>query len=116
MPWFNTTEIIHFYNVFIPGSYHVSAECTIPNKYHNTKTMKHSSDWSESCKMGNKLVMVLKHLYLVEFNENGIHLKRLISHRKIYNKIKQRSSTKQFLKTGELYKKYMRIPAEGGKF
>lgn len=30
--------------------------------------------------MGNKLVMVSKHLYLVEFNENGksidIHLKR----------------------------------------
>lgn len=64
--------------------------------------------------------MVLKHLYLVEFNENGksinIHLKRSDFTKKIYNKIKQRSSTKQFLKSSELYKKYMKIPAEGEKF
>lgn len=120
MPWFNTREIIHFYNLFVLGSYHVRAECTIPNKYSNTKTVKHSPGWNESCKMGNKLAMVLKHLYFVEFNENGkpinIHLKDLISHRKIYNKIKERSSTKQFLKASELYKKYMRITAEGEKF
>lgn len=120
MRWFNTRDIIHFYNLFIPGSYHIRAECTILNKYRNTKTVKHSSDWNESCKMGNRLVMVFKASIPCriqwKWKVYRHSLEKIWFNKKIYNKIKQRSSTKQFLKSSELYKKYTKIPAAGEKF
>lgn len=120
MPWFNTRDIIHFYNLFIPGSYHIRAECTILNKYCNTKTVKHSSDWNESCKMGKKTCYGFKASIPCriqwKWKVYRHSLEKIWFHKKIYNKIKQRSSTKQFLKSSELYKKYMKIPAEGEKF